>query len=155
MTSNQDILNCELEPIRFPGAVQSHGALVVLGKDGVTIEAASESCTRLLGCSPASLIGQTVDRLFGSEHASRLVSCQGSALTPLVPLTTEQGRYWARSSCNAEGQVLIDIEPASQRASANELLYQFRHLFIIIQYPGGCFFRKPYHHQLGNAFILR
>jgi light-regulated signal transduction histidine kinase (bacteriophytochrome) len=40
----QLVSSCEAEPIRYPGAVQPHGALLVFDPASGVIEAASESC---------------------------------------------------------------------------------------------------------------
>jgi len=118
------MLNCELEPIRFSGAIQSHGALIVLGKDGRTIEAASTTCQNLLGLLPERLFDQRAEDIFGTEHAARLAQCADDVLKPLIPWSIGSS-LWARSNRNAQGQFLIDIEPASG-ARPSEFLYRCR-----------------------------
>jgi len=49
--------NCELEPIRFTGAVQPHGALIVLQPVTGIVEAASASCQTVLGWTAECLLG--------------------------------------------------------------------------------------------------
>ncbi|MFZ4538742.1 hypothetical protein [Propionivibrio sp.] len=67
-----DTSNCETEPIRFPGAVMPHGALLVLQGTSGIIEAASESCSALFGLSPESLLGRNFGNVFGRQVEAAL-----------------------------------------------------------------------------------
>ncbi len=44
-----DIPGCESAPIRFPGSILPHGALLVVHAESGLIEAASASCVDLFG----------------------------------------------------------------------------------------------------------
>ena len=59
-------------PIRFPGAVQPHGALLVVDSTTQSIVAASESCSELLGASASALLGTSLRALLGNETADAL-----------------------------------------------------------------------------------
>jgi light-regulated signal transduction histidine kinase (bacteriophytochrome) len=105
-----DTSNCETEPIRFPAAIQPHGALLVLQATSGTIEAASETCATFLGVAATSLLGQPVSRILGDAAQAALLSdpCDGRQPPAAVPLRNENLR--ARPSINETGQVLVDIE---------------------------------------------
>lgn len=62
---------CESEPIRTPGQVQPHGALLLCSAAGELI-GASESVTGLLGFMPAGRLGQPVADLLGKPFWSQL-----------------------------------------------------------------------------------
>lgn len=52
LIAQQKFTRCEEEPIRIPGAIQSHGALVVLKYDGMRnllVRITSENCGNILG----------------------------------------------------------------------------------------------------------
>ena len=49
--------NCGTEPVRFPGAIQPHGALLVLHAISGRIDAASETSTVVLGSAAQALLG--------------------------------------------------------------------------------------------------
>jgi light-regulated signal transduction histidine kinase (bacteriophytochrome) len=54
---------CDAEPIRFPGAVQPHGALLVVEPGSGRIVAASESCKALIGSGASELLDLCSTRL--------------------------------------------------------------------------------------------
>lgn len=60
VTEIHDISNCENEPIRFTGAVQPHGTLLVVQPETGLIEAASESCSELIDLPAESLLGKAL-----------------------------------------------------------------------------------------------
>jgi len=105
---------CESEPIRYPGAVQPHGALLVLAAGSERIEAASDSCAQLLGRPAASLLGQSLDSVFGA-------SAQAALLLPTASvqwLQVGQQALCVQAGRNAAGQLLLDIEPSDAAAVA-------------------------------------
>jgi light-regulated signal transduction histidine kinase (bacteriophytochrome) len=85
-----DITNCDREPIHIPGAIQPHGALLVLSEPQWTIVQASANVETLFGVSHWDLLGQSVDVLLGEEQRVRLAnSLRGQSLedNPLYALT--------------------------------------------------------------------
>jgi PAS domain S-box-containing protein len=120
--------NCELEPIRFPGAVQPHGALLVLQADSGVIDAASESCQALLGLPAASLLGQSFAAIFGPAAQADVLAADGDGLPPLTALSRQGKALAAKARHNQEaGQVLVDIERDEQDAATfHRLIYQCR-----------------------------
>ncbi|WP_421523523.1 ATP-binding protein [Pseudomonas yamanorum] len=63
------LANCADEPIRFPGAIQPHGALLTLSEPELHIVQVSANVAELFNHSPESLLGQPLHRLIGAEHA--------------------------------------------------------------------------------------
>jgi len=122
-----NLTNCESEPIRFPGAIQPHGALLVLQAESGLIEAASESCLALLGHSAESLLGQPLARLFGQAAAADLLQQPLGGLCPLLPLSLEDKSFFGRCGCHSAGQILLDIEQRDPNAGAIEaMIYHYR-----------------------------
>ena len=103
---NTDLSNCETEPIRYPGAVQPHGILLVLNQTDQTIEAASESCQALLGLSAKHFLGKTLEQMLGP-----VVTAVAQVHDRSVSLTFNGKSFLARSCRNETGQILVDIEP--------------------------------------------
>lgn len=124
--STVDIFNCEDEPIRFPGAVQPHGALLVLDAQSGRVEAASESCQSILGTSPAAMLGQPVTEFLAAPAVQALLTDPGDALWPLVPLPINGQAWTARSHRNTSGQWLIDMEPPRDGSVPEQMHYQCR-----------------------------
>jgi light-regulated signal transduction histidine kinase (bacteriophytochrome) len=122
-----DNRSCEAEPIRFPGAVQPHGALLVLEPASGIIEAASESCTALLGMPAEGLIGQHVGKLFGPATAGSLLGRDSEGLQQVVHLLRNGTQLSARPRFNDAGQVLVDVEIEEKYAPALlEIFYKCR-----------------------------
>lgn len=122
-----DTSSCETEPIRYPGAVQPHGALLVLDSDQRTIEAASDSCQTMLGLSAESLLGRRIGLVVGWEAETALLAPQTEGLEPLVPLEINGTAFYARSSMNDAGLIVVDIEAAHQDAATiRRLIYNCR-----------------------------
>ena len=94
---NVDLSNCDREQVQFSGAVQPHGALLVLGEPDLRILQASGNCASLLGTpSVDELLGQPVERALGNAQARDLrdrLSREPAALDngPLHILRTELG----------------------------------------------------------------
>ncbi|MFZ4700599.1 MAG: GAF domain-containing protein, partial [Candidatus Methylumidiphilus sp.] len=66
------ITQCDAEPIQTPGCIQSHGALIVLRVEDLTILQVSENSLALLGMPPESLLGSPIAVVVGAERAGRL-----------------------------------------------------------------------------------
>ncbi|WP_422927191.1 ATP-binding protein [Singulisphaera sp. PoT] len=64
--------NCEDEPIRIPGAVQPHGALIAIGAEDGVISHASENLADFFGVAPLDAIGLPLATLFDEVDYSRV-----------------------------------------------------------------------------------
>ncbi len=125
-----DITNCETEPIRYCGAVQPHGALLVLDSHSGRIEAVSASCQTLMGLSQHSLLGLSIGTVLGPDAEVALLADQLDGTQPRVPLVVNGQAFSARPSLNSAGQRLIDIEPCpsndAHNAQMTALTYSYR-----------------------------
>jgi signal transduction histidine kinase/GAF domain-containing protein len=121
-----DISNCESEPIRFPGAIQPHGALLVLDAKSRVVEAASESCDTLLGRPAEKMLGQHIFHVLDPNVVAQLLALQNGDVSPLVLMSLKGRELSVRSHSNANGQVLVDIEPVSEDRLSSHFLYLCR-----------------------------
>ena len=62
------LANCADEPIRFPGAIQPHGVLLMLSEPDFVIRQVSANVLQLMGQDPQRLLDQTLDALVGLEQ---------------------------------------------------------------------------------------
>ena len=124
--TNIDTSNCENEPIRFPGAVQPHGALLLLAPVSGVILAASESCNELVGQSAESLLGRSIAEIIGSDAENFCQAVPTHGLQPPVTLSINGRKLNVRAVLNNERQVLLDIEVAGVASLPDQLLYQCR-----------------------------
>jgi len=81
-TSPQAIANaletCDREPIRVPGSIQPHGALLALDPRSLVIRQCSANCLQHLGRTPQELLGQPVEDLVGADVAASLAAIDES-----------------------------------------------------------------------------
>jgi len=115
-----DTTNCETEPIRFTGAVQPYGALLVVHRASGLIEAASESCSTYLAAPAQQLLGQPLKAILGESADGVLRADPANEIPPLVRASVAGRTICARSSLNETGQVLVDIEPDELDSGASE-----------------------------------
>jgi light-regulated signal transduction histidine kinase (bacteriophytochrome) len=67
-----DITNCDAEPVRTPGCIQAHGAMLVVRLADLSILQVSENTQAILGYEPHELLGQNVAAVLKQEGATRL-----------------------------------------------------------------------------------
>jgi two-component system, chemotaxis family, sensor kinase Cph1 len=66
------ITNCDAEPVRTPGCIQAHGALLVLRLSDLSILQASENTQAILGQAAKQLLGHSVAVVVKAEGEARL-----------------------------------------------------------------------------------
>lgn len=91
------ITNCDAEPVRTPGCVQAHGALLVLRIADLTVLQASENTFAVLGHAANEVLGKGMAGLITAEFESRLRSM-------LVTEPTDRNPIYA-CTLPAKGQV--------------------------------------------------
>ncbi|AGX87827.1 PAS domain S-box protein [Candidatus Symbiobacter mobilis] len=126
---NQDIASCVSEPIRFPGAIQPHGAVLVLNARTWTVEAASESCSSLLGIAPQKILGQHLQHIFAEPILDHLVRQDNQANLATMPpaMVSLQGKTWSiRQHDGGERFLLLDIESINEEANFTRYHYALR-----------------------------
>ncbi len=69
-----DISRCEHEPVRIPGGIQPHGALLVLRAGDLSIVGSSDNTLVVLGVAPCDLLGRQVTCLAQVADVGRLSS---------------------------------------------------------------------------------
>lgn len=120
-----DLTNCERELIHLAGAVQPHGALLVLDAAELRVLQASGNVARLLGVAPEALLRQPVTVL-GGDLAARLAQLQRSAdLREPVALQCQIGpgqrRFDAAVHRLADGPLVLELEPSGGAPDGVEL----------------------------------
>ena len=80
------ITNCDAEPVRTPGCIQAHGALLVLRQSDLSVLQASENAMAILGHEPGELLGQNVAVVVKAEGEVRLRSILSTDPTDRNPI---------------------------------------------------------------------
>ncbi len=81
-----NIINCDDEPVRTPGCIQAHGALLVLRLSDLSILQASENTRAILGQPASALLGQSVAAIVRAEGEIRLRSILATEPTDRNPI---------------------------------------------------------------------
>ena len=68
----QRLLECSQEPIRTPGAVQSHGVVLIVDATTFEVEYASENSATLFGMDAAALLGRALADVTGHAAVSAI-----------------------------------------------------------------------------------
>ena len=80
------LTNCDDEPVRTPGCIQAHGALLVLRHADLSILQASENTQAILGFDASVLLGQSVAVVVKPQGLSRLHNVLTTELTDCNPI---------------------------------------------------------------------
>ena len=80
------LTNCDDEPVRTPGCIQAHGALLVLRLADLSILQASENTQAILGHDASALLGQSVAVVVKPEGQARLRNVLATEPTDCNPI---------------------------------------------------------------------
>lgn len=124
------ITNCDAEPVRTPGCIQAHGALLVLRLGDLTVLQASENTEAILGIRPESLLGRACAVVVGSDGEVRLrdlLDRQPTDHNPLYLLTlpnpTGAGESLDVTAHTIDGAVILEFESTGRQNSAQPDYY--------------------------------
>ena len=121
-----DLTNCDREPIRLPGSVQPHGALLALTQGELRIVCAGGDTAGLLGAAPDALLGRKLAGLLAPAQVQRVQALLGAAPVsrPVhafalpAPLTGGVSDALLHES---SGRVVIEFDPQLQDPPADTL----------------------------------
>jgi len=113
--------DCAAEPIRAPGCIQPHGALLVLRSVDLTILQVSENSPQLFGLTAEQLLGKNIDVLLDGACQSRLrelLDREPIERSPLFAFTFASPLRGASplDVCvhTIDGLALLEFEPAGR-----------------------------------------
>ena len=110
MTEDPDLEACAAEPIRIPGTVQDHGALLGLDPDGLVVRV-SANVERILGVPAEVALGARVDEVLPGVDGRALAAADPAAANPLRlrgPAGTALDGMLSRTG----GLLVLEVEPA-------------------------------------------
>lgn len=116
-----DLSNCDKEPIHIPGAIQPHGAMLVVDDD-LLITRVSANIEAFLGRSPTQLLGSSIsDELLGDGVTSKLrQSLESHRVDLLNPIPLRDHRF----DCivhRSGPHIIFEIEPRPEGAVPESL----------------------------------
>jgi two-component system, chemotaxis family, sensor kinase Cph1 len=122
------ITNCDAEPVRTPGCIQAHGALLVLRLADLSILQASENTQAILGHAASGLLGQNVAVVVKTEGEARLRSILTSDPTdhnPIYAFSLPAGEQVAAMDVTLhtiDGLVMLEFEATGRSEPASDPL---------------------------------
>ncbi|MDB5829631.1 MAG: multi-sensor signal transduction histidine kinase [Variovorax sp.] len=124
------VTNCDAEPVRTPGCIQAHGALLVLRLSDLTVLQASENSHAILGQAPDRLLGRACMDIVGVEGEARLrelLAKEPTDRNPLylltLPCLTGAGESLDVTAHTVDGVVILEFESTGRKDSAQPDYY--------------------------------
>ena len=117
-----NIRDCEAEPIRTPGCIQSHGVLLALRRGDLTILQISENSETLIGVRPSDVLGQSVETVLDGPEVAKLRDVLGRETVERNPVyvftTRPKVGGVALDACvhTIDGVALLEFEPTERTA---------------------------------------
>lgn len=115
-----NITNCDSEPVRTPGCVQGHGALLVLRLKDLCVLQASENVQAVIGLEVESILNRLVAAVLGVEFDVRLralLARQSLDRSPIYLSTIPAGQHGGGvgtldvTAHTIDGVVVLEFEP--------------------------------------------
>ena len=123
------LINCNDEPVRTPGCIQAHGALLVLRPADLLILQASENTQAILGHAASALLGQSVAAVVKSAGEARLrnvLATEPTDCNPIYVFSLPAGGQVAAMDVTVhtlDGVVMLEFE-ATGRSPATQVVDQ-------------------------------
>jgi two-component system, chemotaxis family, sensor kinase Cph1 len=114
------VSNCDAEPVRTPGCIQAHGALLVLRIADLVILQASENSLGILGFAAEALLDKDVSTIVTGEAHSRLRTILASEPTErnavfVATLPASNSRAAMDLTVHTiDGVVMLEFEPSNR-----------------------------------------
>ena len=107
------LANCADEPIRFPGAIQPHGALLTLREPDLQIVQVSANVASLFNHPPETLLGQPLDTLLGADNARTVqqIASQLNFIDAPALHVTLNGSEFEGLLHRHQGVLVLEFEP--------------------------------------------
>jgi len=122
-----DLVSCDTEPISTPGAIQPHGALLVLADDAaLRVEAISENCAEFIGSAAAEALGQPCATLLGSAATAILSAVRNANEASPRQFLCERNGVTLDCQCyvGTDGRLCVEVERGASDANASRALQQ-------------------------------
>lgn len=109
---------CAREPIRIPGSVQGHGALLAVTEPRLVVRVVSTNTDEVLGIPHERLLGAELAATLGSAFAATVRRAVTGVLDEVNPVAAEIGRSGAATAFDivlhrTGGLLVLELEPAA------------------------------------------
>ncbi|AUX19690.1 histidine kinase [Sorangium cellulosum] len=133
-----DLTRCDQEPIHVPGAIQPHGALLVLDEPDLTITQASENAGEHLGQPLERVLDQPLSAVLGEASAAEVrAALDGDRWKELNPLSiAARGRRFDGIVHRHAGATILELEPILPAATEATVHHPLRRALLRVQSAG-------------------
>jgi chemotaxis family two-component system sensor kinase Cph1 len=108
----QRLAECVLEPIRFPAAIQPHGAFIAVDAQTFVITHVSDNTRAQIGADPVALLGRPLSDLLDSVTLEGINAVLSAASDANNPSTAEiNGRTFDVISHHVGPAIFVELEP--------------------------------------------
>ncbi len=126
-----DLTPGDREPIHIPGAIQPHGALLLIRESDLTIVQVSANTAALLGREPEELLNTPLNGLLGTPQVETLSACLDGEFNSINPLHlmiphAQQAQRMDGMIHRTEAGVILELEPAQLEEETD--VFGFYHL---------------------------
>ncbi|TFW20845.1 GAF domain-containing protein [Massilia arenosa] len=126
----QALINCDQEPIRYPGSIQPHGFLLAL--DGGTVVQASENLETHVGMPAGAALGQRLTGVLGAaagEALERELAAHAPRERPsyLGTVNAATGNRFDVLAHQYDALTILEFEAINRKGDAD-----FRHLYPLV-----------------------
>jgi chemotaxis family two-component system sensor kinase Cph1 len=109
------LTGCHAEPIHIPGAIQPHGALLVIQEPDLICLQASDNLLAITGHSPSDILDQPIRQLFGTDTDKIQTAIDSGNPALESPLYLEiNGRSFDCLLHRHDGMLIAELEPSVQ-----------------------------------------
>jgi diguanylate cyclase (GGDEF)-like protein len=124
-----DLAQCASEPIHIPGAIQPHGAVLIVSADTLIVTHASANLAIFLGHTPAAVLGSCLPDIIGEATCRALLGAEIlDAATPSREhrLPGPHGTALHLRAHRTGGVICLDIQPDGVHADQPSPFAQLR-----------------------------
>jgi chemotaxis family two-component system sensor kinase Cph1 len=119
-----DLTDCDREPIHLIGKIQPHGWLLILDKETLLVEQASENAGDFLGIDLTDILEKPIEKLLSPDEYTILKQQIFSGTTVSTCLITLRGKQFFGFIHASSGKIVLEGEPY-EPIHANEVHSQF------------------------------
>jgi chemotaxis family two-component system sensor kinase Cph1 len=143
-SKNVDFSNCDRELVQYPGAIQPHGAMLIVDDPDFVILQASANCQQILGRQAEDLVGKPISEVFGDSSSTFFARLSRMSLENTPVHVVREFFAGSASSVNifahrCDEVIILELEVISEEKSQwnNHLYSEVRESIAMLQATEG------------------
>jgi light-regulated signal transduction histidine kinase (bacteriophytochrome) len=138
---NVDLSNCDRELVQFPGAIQAHGAMLVVDEPSLIIRQASANCPTVIGRTAEDLLGRHIADVF--ERAPQMLDQMHRMSLEKGPVHVVRETFAGSAdgvnifAHRSGGVLILELERADKEDAPAHLYTQVRETLALLEATAG------------------